>query len=210
MLSSNLDFFVPENLEYEEAKQHLRSKVRANRKQRSISMHNELAKSWETTVLSFISGAKTVAAFVSTENEPQTYSICTAIADSGVQLLLPKLGPGLTRSWGYFKGIDDLEQLAPGRPPEPSGAAFDNDILKTVDAMIIPALLISKFGERLGQGGGWYDRALKTVNPDLPIGAMVFPEELVDFHLPQDEYDMTVGYALLPDHIVTLETTPIQ
>ncbi len=188
---------------YESQKQHLRALARENRKLYTPQQRQELAQQWQNTALEFLAEAKTVAAFVSTEFEPPTYELCKVIADNKKRLLLPKLGPRLTRAWGFFQGLDDLEQLAPGRPPEPSGPAFDNDILLEVDAMIIPALLVSRFGERLGQGGGWYDRALKVVRPNLPVAAMVFPQELIDEHLPQDVHDVKIPYVLLPTEIVT-------
>lgn len=192
------------NLEPEDAKQVLRSKAKARRNARTQGERNTLAELWQPTVMDFLAEAKTVAAFVSINSEPPTRDLCKLIADSGKRLLLPKLGPGLTRAWGFFQGLDDLVVLAPGRPPEPSGPAFDNDILQEVDALIMPALLISKYGERLGQGGGWYDRALKKMQPEVPVGAMVFRDELVDFHLPQDAFDMPIHFALLPDEIVPL------
>ncbi|MDR6939829.1 5-formyltetrahydrofolate cyclo-ligase [Arcanobacterium hippocoleae] len=200
-LPNFLDFT---DLEAEDAKQVLRAKVRKARNERSETEKTMYAEQWVETVLEYVKDYKQVAAFVSVANEPPTHELCKAIADSGKTLLLPKLGPGLTRAWGYFQGLDDLHQLAPGRPPEPSGPAFDNDVLQNVEAMIVPALLVSKYGERLGQGGGWYDRVLKQVRAGTPIGALIFPEEFVDFHLPQDEYDVPVCDAILPQEIIPL------
>ncbi|XCB30783.1 5-formyltetrahydrofolate cyclo-ligase [Arcanobacterium hippocoleae] len=204
MPNNSLNFQEISNLESEDAKQLLRAKVRKIRKNRSERELAESGKQWIETALEYVRDYSKVAAFISIPGEPPTYELCKAIADSGKTLLLPKLGPGLTRAWGYFKGLDDLQQMAPGRPPEPSGAAFDNDVLGDIDVMLVPALLVSKFGERLGQGGGWYDRALKKVKPGLPIGALVFPEEFVDFHLPQDEYDMHIQNVILPNQIIEL------
>lgn len=203
---SHLPLNIPDLslIEAEEAKQVLRAQIRKTRSNRSEREREEYAKQWIDTVLDYLQGYSTVAAFVSVANEPPTHELCKAIADSGKTLLLPKLGPGLTRAWGYFQGLDDLQQLAPGRPPEPSGAAFDNDILHKVDVMLIPALLVSRYGERLGQGGGWYDRVLKEVKPEVPVGALVFPGEFVDFHLPQDEFDMPIHDVILPQEVISV------
>ncbi|WP_124054320.1 5-formyltetrahydrofolate cyclo-ligase [Arcanobacterium ihumii] len=200
----NLVLHLPDvsHLDQEEAKDILRSHVREHRKQRSDQARANFAELWKDTVLEFIGDQKTVACFVSTNYEPPTLELCKVIADAGKTLLLPKLGPGLTRAWGYFKGLDDLVQMAPGRPPEPSGPAFDNDILTEVDVLVLPALLMSRDGERLGQGGGWYDRALKEVGERTKIGAMVFPEELIDGHVPQTELDVQIPYVLRPSEIV--------
>ncbi|MFC5370784.1 5-formyltetrahydrofolate cyclo-ligase [Arcanobacterium bovis] len=203
-----LDLPNVSSLEDEEAKDLLRSYVREHRQQRSDQARAHLAELWKDTVLEFIGDRKIVAGFVSTHFEPPTLELCKVIADAGKTLLLPKLGPGLTRAWGYFKGVDDLVQMAPGRPPEPSGPAFDNEILLDVDVIVLPALLMSYAGERLGQGGGWYDRALKEKGEQTLVGAMVFPEELVHSHIPQTEFDVPIPYVLRPAEIV--ETTAAQ
>lgn len=199
-----LNFSDISHLDTEDAKQILRAKVRDARKNYSERERAIAERQWIDTVLDYLTDYSRVAAFVSVSSEPPTHNLCKAIADSGKSLLLPKLGPGLTRAWGYFQGLADLRQLAPGRPPEPSGAAFDNEILRDVEAIIVPALLISCYGERLGQGGGWYDRALKETAPNTPVGALVFPQEFVDFHLPQDIHDMPVSDAILPTEIISV------
>ena len=140
--------------------------------------------------------------------EPPTYSLCAAIADQGSELLLPKLGPHLTRSWGFFRGLADLEQMAPGRPPEPNGPAFDNDILGTVDVMIIPALAVSVYGERLGQGGGWYDRALKAIGQHTRVAALIYPEEFVHVHLPQNSMDVPVPFVVTANGVFSTDAAP--
>lgn len=183
-------------LDLEEAKQILRGAARTHRKERSSVAREEAAQKYIPHVLDFVNGSHRVACYVSVNCEPPTFELCTAIADSGIELLLPKLGPGLTRAWGYFRGIDDLEQMAPGRPPEPTGPAFDNSILSSVDAMIIPALLVSRAGERLGQGGGWYDRALKETGAHTRTAALIFADEYIEESLPQDDMDVPVPYAI--------------
>lgn len=187
--------------EPEDAKQRLRSAIRSHRKERSEAARIELARQCHDPVMRFVEGASRVGCFVSVNAEPPTYELCALIADSGKELLLPKLGPRLTRSWGFFRGLDDLQQMAPGRPPEPSGPAFDNDILASVDVLIIPALAVSHAGERLGQGGGWYDRALKAIGKDTKVLALIYPEEYVTTALPQDEMDMPVPYVVTADGI---------
>lgn len=188
--------------EVEEAKQLLRAAVREHRKQRSKRKIAELADVWVPTVMDFLGDATLVACYVSTKLEPPTYGVLQALHDAGKRVLLPKLGPGLSRAWGLFEPGTELVEMAPGRPPEPAGDSYENTILSDVEAMIIPALAISREGARLGQGGGWYDRALKQVNPDAPVGAMIYPEEFLEVRIPQDEMDVSVPYAILPTTIM--------
>lgn len=193
------------DVEVEEAKQVLRAAVREHRKQRSKRKLAELAEVWVPTVIDFVGERELVACYVSTNAEPSTAFVLTALHDAGKRVLLPKLGPGLSRAWGYFEPGTELVNMAPGRPPEPEGEAFDNSILAGVDAMILPALALSRNGARLGQGGGWYDRALKQTTPQAAVGAMIFADELLDVSIPQDDMDVRVPYAIFPTEIVPTE-----
>lgn len=149
--------------------------------------------------MDFLGDATLVACYVSTKLEPPTYGVLQALHDAGKRVLLPKLGPGLSRAWGLFEPGTELVEMAPGAP-EPAG-----DSTKTrsfpMEAMIIPALAISREGAP-GAGGGWYDRALKQVNPDAPVGAMIYPEDTLEVRIPQDEMDVSVPYAILPTAIM--------
>lgn len=191
----------PENasLDAEDAKQALRAQARARRARRNQHERELLGHQWVDTVLDFVGDAKTIACYVSVNNEPPTGPICAALAQRERRLLLPKLGPRLAREWAWYRGPDDLKVMAPGRPPEPTGPALGSSVLAEVEALIIPALLVDHHGRRIGQGGGWYDRVLKQVSATTRIGAMVFPEEYVAEELPQDPMDRPVPYVLLPD-----------
>ncbi|MDN6486204.1 MAG: 5-formyltetrahydrofolate cyclo-ligase [Ancrocorticia sp.] len=186
-------------LDVEDAKQALRSVARDVRKRRSAAAREELGAQWVSTALDFIGEARTVACYVAVNNEPPTLKLCEAIASNGCDLLLPKLGPGLSREWAWYQGAEDMKVNAPGRPPEPSGEALSSEILSTVDVLIIPATLVDREGRRIGQGGGWYDRVLKQVSSNSRVGAMVYPEEYVDIELPQDPMDRSVAFVILPD-----------
>ena len=67
--------------------------------------------------------------------------------------------------------------------------------------MIAPALAVDTTGARLGQGGGWYDRALEHLRPGAPVVALVFPEELYDAQtrpLPRERHDRLVDAVATP------------
>lgn len=187
-----------------EAKQALRATVRAARAKRTPAAREEAEACWVTTVLDFLGTATTVAGYISVNNEPGTRALCDAIVASGRTLLVPKLGPGLTRQWARYTGADNLTDQAPGRPPAPRGEALDSTVLREVDAAFIPALLVNHDGVRLGQGGGWYDRLLKQLDSATPVGALIWPEEYVHTPLPHDEMDVPVRYVLLPETVVDL------
>jgi 5-formyltetrahydrofolate cyclo-ligase len=64
------------------------------------------------------------------------------------------------------------------------------------DAVIVPGLAFTRAGDRLGQGGGWYDRFLSAVRSDCVSIGVCFAEQLVDA-LPLEPHDVAV------DHVVT-------
>jgi len=62
--------------------------------------------------------------------------------------------------------------------------------------VVVPGLAFTAAGERLGQGGGWYDRYLATVQPGCVTVGVCFEEQLVEA-LPIEPHDVRV------DHVVT-------
>lgn len=64
------------------------------------------------------------------------------------------------------------------------------------DVVVVPGLAFTKTGDRLGQGGGWYDRHLAQVRADCTTIGVCFAEQIVDT-LPVEAHDITM------DHVVT-------
>lgn len=62
------------------------------------------------------------------------------------------------------------------------------------DVVVVPGLAFTATGERLGQGGGWYDRFL-AASTATSIG-VCFAEQVVEV-LPVESHDVTM------DHVVT-------
>ncbi len=60
-----------------------------------------------------------------------------------------------------------------------------------IDLIIIPALAIDKYGNRLGYGGGFYDRFLAHIYSTkiVPI-----PEELIFDSIPYEKFDIKFDY----------------
>ena len=173
-------------LDVEDAKEELRSVLRSHRRSRHRHRkngHDPVCGSLTEHALEALDGARTVTAYVSV----------------GVTVLLPVLGPRLSRSWGVFHGADDLAERAPGRPPEPGGAALPAEAVARADALVIPALAVDRGGRRLGQGGGWYDRMLPLRRDGVRVFAMVYDDELVPGPLPTQTHDETVDAVITSD-----------
>jgi 5-formyltetrahydrofolate cyclo-ligase len=64
------------------------------------------------------------------------------------------------------------------------------------DVVVVPGLAFTTAGDRLGQGGGWYDRFLPQVRADCTTIGVCFAEQILDT-LPVEAHDVTM------DHVVT-------
>ena len=190
-------------LDVEDAKIALRGAIRAARDTRSERRRDEAARALAEVVLSIpeVRSAQRVGLYAARPNEPGTTPLLTALDGLGKEILLPVLGAGLQRDWALYAGEADLLQRAPGRPPEPSTPALGAAALETADVVIAPALAVDTAGNRLGQGGGWYDRALAHVRPGVKVIAVVFPDEIYDAAvrpLPREEHDLPVDGVATP------------
>jgi 5-formyltetrahydrofolate cyclo-ligase len=65
------------------------------------------------------------------------------------------------------------------------------------DLVIVPALAADRLGNRLGKGGGSYDRALARCAPGARVVALLFDGELVP-RLPRDPWDRPVSDVVTP------------
>jgi 5-formyltetrahydrofolate cyclo-ligase len=64
------------------------------------------------------------------------------------------------------------------------------------DLVVVPGLAFTASGDRLGQGGGWYDRFLSGTRTDCLTVGVCFAEQILD-ELPVEAHDVRM------DHVVT-------
>ncbi len=189
--------------ELEEIKDRWRRRIRNARQQRSARSREADARALAEVVdqIPQVRQAGCVTAYAARPGEPDTGPLLEALAARGIRVLLPVLGSGLARDWAEYAGADDLRERAPGRPPEPSGPPLGHEALAEADVLLIPALAVDTAGTRLGQGGGWYDRALRDADPGTPVIALTYAEEVHDSAtepLPRAPHDRAVHAVATP------------
>lgn len=82
-------------------------------------------------------------------------------------------------------------QLAPGALGIPAPAAELTVIPpQEMDVVIVPGLAFTESGDRLGYGGGYYDRYLPLCTRAQLVAA-AFAEQMLP-HVPTDEHDVTI------------------
>lgn len=162
-------------------KQSLRRRLRAQREERYVE-HNLL----HLLEIPEISRAVVIASYYSIGTEPSTIALNQAIVASGKTLLLPRIA-GEEIEWVEWNGSDETIEIN-GKFQEPIGSAFTK--LDLIDLVLVPALAIDPDGYRLGQGGGFYDRALPKLRAWKH--GVVYNYERMEHDLPREPWDIAV------------------
>ncbi len=153
---------------------------------------------------SSMGGVSLPALFAPTPLEPDMSLALGLFERALLPILLDEAGAPLGEPrWGLWEAGRALVTL--GRPPaQPDGEARGAESLKEADLIIIPALAASADGTRLGQGGGWYDRALMHRSPDTPVVAAIFDDEVAEAGIiPAEPHDVPVDAIVTPTRTIT-------
>jgi len=181
----------------------LRARLRAARSALTPDDRREAGRLIRDALLSLpeLQMAGTVAAYYSVGAEPDTRVLVYALWKRGTYVLLPLLRRDSDLDWASYEGPDSLvpgpRGLAePGEPPRGSEA------VARADVVLAPALAVDHAGNRLGRGGGSYDRALARVGPLIPVIALLYDAELLG-HVPAEPHDTPVRAVVRPASGVT-------
>ncbi len=168
-------------------KAELRSQVRTYRRYLPADQKAELDHRIHEHIIKFLASrnATQIAAYLPNTLEPGGTEFPALLQQSGFRVWLPVCGEQYSLMWGEFQGAHSLRLGAYGLL-EPTEAPNNNQFLAELDAVIIPALAISTTGARLGQGAGYYDRALADCDT-LKIG-VVYANEIRP--VPDEPHDV--------------------
>ncbi len=150
----------------------------------------------------------TFCAYLGVTPEPPTLPLLSELHRQGHSVLLPVCEPGRRLSWTHWTpGVEFVRsRFAPVL--EPAGPRHDVGIMSSVSALFIPATALDRSGNRIGQGGGYYDvflGSLASEGLNIPFAAVVFDAELLPAGtIPAEEFDRKVPAALTPSGLVGL------
>ena len=184
------------------AKTQLRSAVQLRRASRTAQQRTRDDEA-RLTVLEAALGARppaTVAAYLSTGAEPGTLQLVGWLAAHGVRVLLPVLSRGRAPAWAPYAGPDAL-QVGRHGIPEPQGEPLPADGLAAAELVLCPGLAANEQGDRLGRGGGWYDRALAAAAPGTPVWVLLNTDEVLPA-IPVHPWDRPVDALLTPEALL--------
>jgi 5-formyltetrahydrofolate cyclo-ligase len=174
-----------------EEKQSLRTRYRRERNERYIDHNFEHLAS-----LPEILQADVIASYMSYGDEPDTSLLNRQLITAGKTLLLPRIN-GVDLVWVQWNGGDEELQVQK-KILEPKGNVFSES--EKISVIIVPALRIDRSGYRLGQGGGFYDRALPRLQA-WSIG-LIHPDEISSTDLPREPWDIPLHALATPDLVL--------
>ena len=181
----------------------MRSLVISARSMLSAQERGEAGRQIRDALLSLpeVQMAGTVAAYYSIGSEPDTRGLVFALWKRGTYVLLPLLRPDGDLDWASYEGPESLV-AGPRGLREPGEAARGAAAVASADVVLVPALAVDGQGNRLGRGGGSFDRALARVGPLIPVIALLYDSELVE-QVPVEEHDTPVRAVVRPGYGVT-------
>jgi 5-formyltetrahydrofolate cyclo-ligase len=189
--------------EIQQEKARMRALVISARSMLSAQQRGEAGRQIRDALLSLpeVQMAGTVAAYYSIGSEPDTRGLVFALWKRGTYVLLPLLRPDGDLDWASYEGPESLV-AGPRGLQEPGEAARGAGAVASADVVLVPALAVDGQGNRLGRGGGSYDRALARVGPLIPVIALLYDSELVD-RVPVEGHDTPVRAVVRPGYGVT-------
>ena len=107
--------------------------------------------------------------------------------------------------WALHSRGDELTRPNPRFPAQSRAPIREAQALEAASVVLIAGLSVDEAGTRLGQGGGWYDRALLYKGVSAPVIACIFDWEYRGKELlPREDHDIPVDGVITPSHFIKL------
>ena len=171
-------------MDKKELRRAIREQKRAMTEEEILSRSQRLGEMFLATAA--YQNAKTIYGYLPYNQEVRTVPILQRALNDGKQVAVPKIY-GNTMRFLYLTDLSKVEKNAMGIP-EPIA---DGPVAEDETALVLmPGVAFTKTGDRMGYGGGFYDRFL-SAEPNHPTIALCYDFQIVE-HLPTEEFDIPV------------------
>ncbi len=185
-------------------RQQIRAQIRRQRQALSPQQQQQAAQQVAERALSLplLAQARNVALFLSFDGELDTRPLISRLWQRGQQVYLPVLHPFSTGQLLFIRYLPDTP-LTPNRYgiPEPSLNLTELAPLDTLDIILVPLVAFDARGQRLGMGGGFYDRTLQHWHQHgvLPAGLAHCCQQVPA--LPTEQWDIPLPVIITPEKV---------
>ena len=138
--------------------------------------------------------SQNIACYFPIGSEVDTHSIMLDVLERGKNMILPKI----IDSNLEFYVIPNLGKLEKGRFDimEPKDSCKKAE---KIDCILVPTVGISKSGDRLGYGRGYYDKFLSSTNA-MKI-SLTYSKQIIK-SIPIDTHDIKIDLIITEDEII--------
>lgn len=184
----------------------LRKHIRGKRRKIPLNRQHEFSLKACELMLSLASMEKVkhVALYLSQDGELDTKPLIDALWTKGIHTYLPRLHP-FCAGHLLFLHYDIHTQLVPNRFGilEPKLHVSAVIPIKDIDVMVTPLVGFDTQGQRLGMGGGYYDRTLAhwcDIGRPIPMGYAHDCQQVA--HIEAQAWDVPLPYIVTPTKVI--------
>lgn len=150
----------------------------------------------------------TFTAYLGVAHEPPTLPLITALHGAGHKVLLPVCEPDRALSWVFWDPECEFVRSRYAPIKEPAGERHGLEAIREVAGLFLPATAVDLSGNRIGQGGGYYDKFLadaEAAGLQAPRAGVIYDSELLPASsIPVEGFDRPVDAVLTPSGLVRL------
>lgn len=179
-------------------KAELRKSIRKQLKSLSAEEKEKLDKKLCEKVLALpeIREARWIYGYMALSWEPGTKELLERLLEAGKQVALPRVS-GEDMDFYEIRSFADLKEgafhiLEPGEHCRAAGCPWA--------FMLVPGMAFTPEGDRLGKGGGYYDRFLMR-EPEHKTAALSYEFQIFK-KLPAEPHDRKVDIIVTPEHVM--------
>ena len=146
--------------------------------------------------------AKTIMFFVNFNKEVVTLDMIPHSFSHGKRVIVPKTVQK-ERRMILSEIFDVKEDLAPGLWGilEPKKDKLRPVDAKEIDFVVVPGVAFDEQGNRLGYGGGFYDRFFNDLREGVPLVAVTYELQMVP-QVPVAEWDRQVDIIITEERVI--------
>ncbi len=137
-------------------------------------------------------GIKTVSSYAAMPLEMNLGALHSSLPE--VSFCYPKCGDRGQMEFYSVRNLSEMQASDYGIR-EPDESLHELVDAEAIDLFLCPASAYTHNGERLGKGGGYYDRYLLRKRPDAITLGVVFSSQIVEY-IPTEAHDLLVDRVL--------------
>jgi 5-formyltetrahydrofolate cyclo-ligase len=149
-------------------------------------------------------GIRSIAAYLSTPDEPGTRDFLSWACRSGIRVLVPFSREDGLLDWAPYDGKEESEDLL--GMPVPTTDLLGPIAINDVDLIVVPAACVDHSGMRMGWGRGYFDKTLGSMDRRPPVYAVIFDSEFLET-VPSEVHDQRVDGVVTPSGISKLPSS---